>query len=623
MALEYKLSYTASEIDKKLTDIDEISASLALKADIIDGKIPLEQLPDDIGSGGSITSWNDLTDKPFGESKSSITWDGTPTGEFGHIEDLEFYKVSDTYIDAENLTGSVVSLFIIEESADLTEIVSSDSITEFGENVFGISSPNLDGIPPIIITSSATVIEEIEFPSAGIWFLSIPDVCYTRCLESVQIKQIDKKYIPNDIGGGVTSWNDLTDKPFGEFDWSIEWDGTPTDEFFDVTDTMGAILYKVGESKTKEELIGATCKYNTFEPVETIEYTIASSDIMDTDSENCFVIFHNGIDGIAVSVLIDGSYNFMGINFTLTKGIWFVKSSNYTPIYLGGKEIKQIAPKFIPNYFGEIGFYTDCDISNATATVSVPVNEDEFGMSEFRFFKFSEPIDDSIKGYLLSVLIDGENMEIPMGDEDRDAPLIVSDTGSEYTLYALNIKTNNEIVNMEDFGLPIFTVAEAGLYVLDVSLLGGQVNYFKSPDYNMIKIDKKFIPDDITAAVSITYDEFPIEGSQNPVKSAGIHSAISALESKVTSAFCYKGTVKNYTDLPIEGNSIGDVWNIANADEINEVEAGDNAAWDGESWDILAGVVDLSNYYTKEEINTLIGNCDTVINSINTLIGGG
>ena len=76
MATEYKLNYTASEINQKLATVDEtknalengyytsaeiegmfeqanseVEASLATKADLVDGKVPIEQLPDDIGEG--------------------------------------------------------------------------------------------------------------------------------------------------------------------------------------------------------------------------------------------------------------------------------------------------------------------------------------------------------------------------------------------------------------------------------------------------------------------------------------------------------------------------------------------------------------------------------------------
>ena len=34
------------------------------------------------------------------------------------------------------------------------------------------------------------------------------------------------------------------------------------------------------------------------------------------------------------------------------------------------------------------------------------------------------------------------------------------------------------------------------------------------------------------------------------------------------------------------------------------INAGDNVAWNGSEWDILSGTVDMSNYYTKDEINS-------------------
>jgi hypothetical protein len=89
------------------------------------------------------------------------------------------------------------------------------------------------------------------------------------------------------------------------------------------------------------------------------------------------------------------------------------------------------------------------------------------------------------------------------------------------------------------------------------------------------------------------------------------------------------------------GNTIGDIWNILNYDLAHNIESGDNVAWDGTKWDVLAGVMDmsdyytkaevdnialsgevnLSNYYTKPEINEIIGDIDKVINEINALIG--
>lgn len=51
----------------------------------------------------------------------------------------------------------------------------------------------------------------------------------------------------------------------------------------------------------------------------------------------------------------------------------------------------------------------------------------------------------------------------------------------------------------------------------------------------------------------------------------------------------YKGSVETYEDLPSTHN-VGDVYNIETADETHGILAGDNVAWNGTSWDRLAGI---------------------------------
>lgn len=75
----------------------------------------------------------------------------------------------------------------------------------------------------------------------------------------------------------------------------------------------------------------------------------------------------------------------------------------------------------------------------------------------------------------------------------------------------------------------------------------------------------------------------------------------------VSSALKYKGTKDTTAALPTSNNAIGDVYNITNAcaasETLPKVNAGDNVAWNGTSWDVLAGTVDLSSYYNKSEVN--------------------
>ena len=57
------------------------------------------------------------------------------------------------------------------------------------------------------------------------------------------------------------------------------------------------------------------------------------------------------------------------------------------------------------------------------------------------------------------------------------------------------------------------------------------------------------------------------------------------------------GSVANYDALP-KNAEVGDVYNL--------LDTGVNYAWTGTEWDSLAGIVDLSDYYTKSEADTLL-----------------
>lgn len=76
------------------------------------------------------------------------------------------------------------------------------------------------------------------------------------------------------------------------------------------------------------------------------------------------------------------------------------------------------------------------------------------------------------------------------------------------------------------------------------------------------------------------------------------------IDAKVASVYHYKGTVSAYADLPVSGQEVGDVWNIETADSTHGIKAGDNVAWTGSEWDVLAGEIDLSAYATKTELET-------------------
>lgn len=70
----------------------------------------------------------------------------------------------------------------------------------------------------------------------------------------------------------------------------------------------------------------------------------------------------------------------------------------------------------------------------------------------------------------------------------------------------------------------------------------------------------------------------------------------SEVDGLVSGVFHFEGTAESYEALPAEGNTKGDVYQVADKEY----------AWDGNTWVELGYVVDLSGYYTKEETNAEI-----------------
>ena len=100
-----------------------------------------------------------------------------------------------------------------------------------------------------------------------------------------------------------------------------------------------------------------------------------------------------------------------------------------------------------------------------------------------------------------------------------------------------------------------------------------------------------------------------------------LNDKIDQIRASIVSAYVFKGSVATYADLPTEGLSAGDVYNVEAA--YNNIPAGTNFAWTGETWDALAGSVDLSAYSTTEEVEEMIsGAVNTATSSLMAKIDG-
>ena len=98
---------------------------------------------------------------------------------------------------------------------------------------------------------------------------------------------------------------------------------------------------------------------------------------------------------------------------------------------------------------------------------------------------------------------------------------------------------------------------------------------------------------------NLTYYEKKVDAEKKYALVSSLSSY--ALKSDISNVYKYIGSVDTYSALPtgLTASDAGKVYNIVNADETNNISAGDNVAWTGSSWDKLGGSVDLSNYAQK------------------------
>lgn len=111
-----------------------------------------------------------------------------------------------------------------------------------------------------------------------------------------------------------------------------------------------------------------------------------------------------------------------------------------------------------------------------------------------------------------------------------------------------------------------------------------------------------------------TFADLPYIGNDADVEQLVTDAVQKELE-KLGSVFEIKGTVASISELPAENNEKGDVYLVGS-------EEGDDLTeyyWTGSKWDYMgtAVKVDLSEYYTKAEVDNLLETCikggDTLI----------
>lgn len=96
-----------------------------------------------------------------------------------------------------------------------------------------------------------------------------------------------------------------------------------------------------------------------------------------------------------------------------------------------------------------------------------------------------------------------------------------------------------------------------------------------------------------------------VNGQPLTINSKGVNIDLSnyAQKSDLAAVLEWKGSVETFMDLP-SNPEVGDVYNIAQEDTLNDIPAGGNVAWDGTAWDVLGPLVTM-NGISNSEIDAL------------------
>ena len=151
-------------------------------------------------NGGGVSSWNDLTDKPFGTIPAvyDITWAGDMTGRITMdmssmgMEGAFVAKVSDKVYTKEEMIGKRVHAL---QNGDVVAIaVDETSITDDIPGTFTVG----DCVFVCYSADEANAALNVDFITNGVYFMTVPAAqVYVSALETPEVvKKIDPKYLP-------------------------------------------------------------------------------------------------------------------------------------------------------------------------------------------------------------------------------------------------------------------------------------------------------------------------------------------------------------------------------------------------------------------------------------------
>ena len=336
------------------------------------------------------------------------------------------------------------------------------------------------------------------------------------------------------LGSPVTSWNDLTDKPFGDERKIYEW--VAGKEYL----TVGESVKLSDDTPDKSAFIGGKIGFEAIFEGETRyqEIPIEEEGIYEP-APGAFVVME------AIIVVTADSFE----NDGLTKGIWSVDFSQLdapfarVSITINGS-LKTIEDKFIPDTIARIedvqtmidGFATEDYVQEQIATIPESANPDwnqndetaadyvknrthyeegsqtviEWdGNTEGRdsftanwlndnatYYKVSDdvPAADDLVGGSVSMVFDGTTVQRPIESVD-----MLKQGNGAYSLEGMVVFVRNTTFDFADAsinnGADVITAPSCGVYIVDRSV--AEITSITYGSTTVHQLDEKFIPDTI------------------------------------------------------------------------------------------------------------------------------
>ena len=266
-----------------------------------------------------------------------LEWDGDGSGlEAVGTAGGTLYKVADVIVQNEDIPGMTVTDSEGKETL-VTDSIYNDMISRslvgdgFAAKVAGY----------VYLAQKEAQAPGAELPAGGIWLLKKQDGSYPK---KVVLPAYREAFLQGEkpdgeqgesMGGGVTSWNDLKDRPFGdnrtEEEVTIEWDGNTNglvnaDWYYKVSD----ITPSFAEIKTGVVVINANGNKSSYD-LHSGSYAMNGSDIVVDDDDNrpLFLISRGSESYPEAGLYFYNSNGYFTERFTYTAKTGEVKTIDY------------------------------------------------------------------------------------------------------------------------------------------------------------------------------------------------------------------------------------------------------------------------------------------------------